>query len=83
MRLRGRRAEREHALKVDYKGVIVGDYSADLLVDETVIVELKTLPEYNPKDEAQLLNELKSSKIKVGMLINFGKHGVEYKRFIY
>jgi len=52
-------------------------------VDEKVIVELKVAKEYNPKDEAQLLNELKATTIKVGLLIDFGKKKVEFKRFIY
>ncbi len=42
------------------------DYEADLLVDEKVIVELKVAKEYNPRDEPQLLNELKATEIKVG-----------------
>ncbi len=58
-------------------------YEADLLVDGKVIVELKVAKQYNPKDEPQLLNELKATEIKVGLLINFGKKKVEFKRFIY
>jgi len=80
---RGHSAEIEHPIKVEFKGVIVGEYEADLLVDGKVIVELKVAKEYNPKDEPQLLNELKATEIKVGLLINFGKEKVEFKRFIY
>jgi len=80
---RGHSAEIEHPIKVEFKGAIAGEYEADLLVDEKVIVELKVAKEYNPKDEAQLLNELKATTIKVGLLINFGKEKVEFKRFIY
>lgn len=69
---RGLRAEIEHPIKVAYKGVIVGDYFADLLVDELVVVELKIAPNYNRQDEPQLLNELSATGIKVGLLINFG-----------
>ncbi|NIR51270.1 GxxExxY protein, partial [candidate division KSB1 bacterium] len=54
-------AEIEHPIKVKFKGVIVGEYEADLLVDEKVLVELKVAKEYNPKDEPQLLNELKAT----------------------
>ncbi len=46
-------------------------------------MELKVAKEYNPKDEPQLLIELKATTIKVGLLINFGKEKVEFKRFIY
>lgn len=76
-------AELEHNIKVKYKGTIVGEYAADLLVDEKVIVELKVAAEYNPKDEAQLLNQLKATKMKVGLLINFGREKVKFKRFVY
>jgi GxxExxY protein len=48
-----------------------------------VIVELKVAKEYQPADEAQLLNELKATGIKVGLLINFGRTKVEFKRFVY
>ena len=53
-----------------FKGTIVGEYEADLLVDDKVIVELKIVKHYNRKDEPQLLNELKATGIKVGMLVN-------------
>ncbi len=61
----------------------MGNYAADLLVDDKVIVELKVAKKYNSKDEAQLLNELKASEMEVGLLINFGRDKVEFKRFIY
>ena len=80
---RGHAAELEHDIKVKYKGTLVGEYVADLLVDEKVIVELKVTAEYNPKDEAQLLNQLKATEIEVGLLINFGREEVEFKRFVY
>ncbi len=80
---RGHSAELEHPINVTFKGAIVGEYEADLLVDDKVIVELKIARDYNPKDEPQLLNELKATEIKVGLLINFGKEKVEFKRFIY
>lgn len=80
---RGYSAELESAIKVKFKGVVVGDYAADLLVDEKVIVELKVAKKYNPKDEPQLLNELKATGMKVGLLINFGQEKLEFKRFVY
>ena len=61
----------------------MGEYQADFLVDDKVIVELKVAKEYRQKDEPQLLNELKATAMKVGMLINFGKEKVEFKRFVY
>ncbi len=80
---RGVCVEIEKRLQVQYKGVVVGDYEADLLVDNCVIVEIKIAPGYNKGDEAQLLNELKATGVKVGMLVNFGRYKVEYKRLVF
>jgi len=80
---RGLRVEIENPIKVAYKGVIVGDYYADLLVEGSVVVELKIAPSYNRQDEPQLLNELKATGIKVGLLINFGRTKVEFKRLVF
>jgi len=73
----------EHAIKVKFKDVVVGEYAVGLLVDGKVIVDLKVAKEYNPQDEPQLLNELKATGIKVGLLINFGKEKVAFNRLIY
>jgi GxxExxY protein len=80
---RGAKAQMEHPIKVSYKGVIVGDYAADLLVEDREIVELKISAEYCEADEPQLLNELVSTGIKVGLLINFGQDRVEFKRMVH
>jgi GxxExxY protein len=80
---RGLKAETEHRIKVFYKGVVVGDYQADVFVNDVVIVELKVAKTYNSEDEAQLLNELKATGIKVGLLINFGRTKVEFKRMVF
>jgi GxxExxY protein len=61
----------------------VGDYEVDLLVDGCVVVEIKVAPQYDKRDEAQLLNELRATGLKVGMLVNFGRTKVEYKRLIF
>ena len=75
-------AELEYRLPVHYKGVSVGEYFADLLVGGEVLVELKVAASYQRADEAQLLNALKASGKRVGMLINFGREKVEFQRFI-
>ena len=80
---RGATAEIEKRIQVQYKGVVVGDYDADLLVDGCVAVEIKVAPQYDKRDEAQLLNELKTTGLKVGMLVNFGRAKVEYKRLVF
>ena len=79
----GLHTEREYPIKVYYKGLIIGDYFADLFVEHKIIVELKIAKQYNPKDAPQLLNELKATGITTGLLINFGARKVEFKRFIY
>ena len=83
LEIRRLKAETEAEIQVWYKGVIVGDYRADILVNNCVLVELKVSPVINLKDEAQLLNELKATGIKVGLLMNFGKQKVEFIRRVY
>lgn len=83
LKKRGLEAEIEPSIQVRYKGVIVGDYRADILVSDVVLVELKVAREYNPDDEPQLLNALKASEIKTGLLINFGRTKVEFKRMVF
>jgi len=52
-------------------------------VNDCVIVELKVAREYDPAHEAQSLNELKGTGIKVGLLINFGRSKADFRRFVY
>ena len=80
---RGLVAEIETKIKVLYKGVVVGDYQADILVNNCVIGELKVAKEIQTADEPQLLNELKATGIKVGLLINFGRTKAEFKRMVF
>ncbi len=79
----GLKCEIECPIKVKYRNVIVGEFRADLFVNDVVIVELKTAKNYNAEDEPQLLNELKATGIKVGLLINFGRMKVEFKRMVF
>jgi GxxExxY protein len=82
LRLRGWQAEMESSIMVNYKDYVVGDYCADLFVNDVVIVELKVAAKYNSNDEAQLINELKATGMRVGLLINFGREKVEFKRLV-
>jgi GxxExxY protein len=79
---RGLKAETQKIITVRYKNAIVGDYVADIMVEDKVIVELKTEAQYNKMHEAQLLNYLKATGITVGLLINFGKEKCEFKRLV-
>jgi GxxExxY protein len=83
LKLRGRNAGLEFRIPVRYKGEGVGEYAADLLVENRVLVELKVAPEYQIADEAQLLNELKATGLKVGLLINFGRSKMQFKRMVF
>jgi GxxExxY protein len=82
LRLRGIAAEQQHGIDVRYKGVVIGQYATDVLVENKIVVELKAEREYNPKHEAQLLNYLKATGIKVGLLLNFGEKKCEFKRLV-
>ena len=80
---RGATAELEKRIQVRYKGAIVGDYDIGFLVGSCVAVETKVAPQYDKRDEAQLLNELKAMGLKVGLLVNLGRPKVEYKRLVF
>jgi GxxExxY protein len=78
----GIHAEQQFAISVMYKGALIGQYVADLFIESKVIVELKAEKEYNPKHEAQLLNYLKATGVRVGMVLNFGERKCEWKRLV-
>ena len=76
----GVKAKNQFPLKVYYKGIVVGDYIADLFVENSVIVELKSTKNTDGIHKAQVLNYLKASNQKVGLLINFGTPRVTVER---
>jgi GxxExxY protein len=78
----GLRCAHEVLFKVKYKDIVVGDYCADLVVESRVLVELKACTALDPVHEAQILNYLKASGIQVGLLLNFGKPKLQYRRFV-
>jgi GxxExxY protein len=78
----GLRVRRQHPIAVEYKGQLVGEYCADLLVESAVIVELKAAEALREEHEFQLLNYLKATGIEVGLLLNFGKKP-QFKRKIF
>jgi GxxExxY protein len=69
-------------LKVMFRGQVVGDFYPDLLVEGRLIIELKAVKSLTSEHEAQLLNYLKATSIKVGLLVNFGRSKVDWKRFV-
>ena len=81
LRKKNLNVETQKEINVTYKGTLVGSYFADMLVDGKVVVELKAVEVLTRAHEAQLLNYLKATEKKLGLLINFGKGRVEHKRF--
>jgi GxxExxY protein len=82
LRTRGMRAESQKPMAVHYKSVLMGQYFADLLVEEQLLVELKCCDKFAPEHLAQCLNYLKASGLRLALLVNFQKPKVEVKRII-
>jgi len=78
----GLRVEREVPFEVVFRGVVVGRYRADLIVESKVVVETKALNRLDLSGTAQLRNYLRASGLSVGLLLNFGTTA-EYKRVIF
>jgi GxxExxY protein len=76
----GLKAEVQQPVTVFYKGNQVGDFAADITVEDKVILELKSVLRLVEAHEVQLVNYLVATGISTGLLINFGKNGVEVKR---
>ena len=74
------KVEPEKPLSVYYDHVSVGEFFADLYVQDSIIVELKSVQTILKEHEAQLVNYLNAAKRKIGLIINFGPSGVEVKR---
>jgi GxxExxY protein len=79
---RGLKTENQVPIEVQYKAANVGEYFADLLVEDTVIVELKTVENLTKLHETQLLNYLKATGVKVGLLVNFQNKKAQIKRMV-
>ena len=77
------KAQAQVPIQVHYKGEIVGEYYADLVVEDKVIIELKAQEYLNKAHDAQLLNYLKATKIQVGLLVNFAYPKATVKRFVF
>lgn len=76
--------KQQHPVKVyDEDGTTIGDYFVDILVENKLIVELKTAKKIAAEHEAQILGYLKSSRLEHGLLINFGSYKFEIRKFIW
>ncbi len=81
--LRNISVEAQKEIKVFYKGDAVGTYFADLVVNGEILLELKAVERLNNIHKAQVLNYLKATGLKLGLLINFGRERVEYERLVF
>ena len=79
---RGLRFDRQAVFALEYRGEYVGAYIADLVVEDTVILELKAVAQLSPVMDAQVINYLKLSGQPVGFLVNFAGLRVEWRRFV-
>ncbi len=80
LRQKGLHVEAQVPLTVKFRGVIVGEFFADILVEHKLIIELKSVSALRPEHQAQVINYLKATGIEVGLLVNFGNPKLEYRR---
>lgn len=81
LREMGLKVQSQVPINVKFRGVSVGDFFADILVEDCVILELKAVKKLMPEHMAQVINYLNATGIDVGLLINFGNPKLEYRRF--
>ena len=75
--------KREQALEINYKNkLLTTKYFADFICYDKIIIELKALESLNSKHQSQVLNYLKATGYKLGLLVNFGSKNLEYKRIV-
>lgn len=79
---RGIPFEQFKRLAVDYKGVIVGEYIADFVIDGKIILEIKAVSEFHPRHEAQAINYLTTTGLRLAILLNFGADSLQSKRIV-
>ena len=80
---RGFRVTQQGRLQVFYDGVRVGDYHADILVDDQFIIEIKASEKNSPVHKAQVINYLKAAGLPLGFLVNFGKDFFSFERIVF
>jgi GxxExxY protein len=78
----GLKVLQQHPIQVWYDGVVVGEYFADLLVQDSVVVEIKAVKAFDETHWAQCLNYLKATGLRLCLLLNFGKPRLEIKRIV-
>ncbi|MEI7614903.1 MAG: GxxExxY protein [Betaproteobacteria bacterium] len=76
----GLRVECEKRIDVRYDGIVVGVFAVDMLVEERVMIENKSVQGIIPAHEVQLVNYLTATGIEIGLLLNFGRESLEFRR---
>ena len=82
LRRRDHRVDQQQGVEVWYKGERVGSYQADLIVDDSVVVELKSVVALDRAHRAQCLNYLRATRLQTGLVINFGRPRIEVQRVL-
>jgi GxxExxY protein len=77
---RGLRVEFQKPLEVFFRNKVVGNYIADLVLEDVVVIELKVAKTLTSEHLAQVINYLKATRLEVGILLNFGNPKIEYRR---
>jgi len=77
------KAHQQFPIKVQFHERIIGDYIADILVEDSIILELKAQDRILDVHKAQTLNYLKATNFKLALLLNFGKHKLEHERLVF
>ncbi|MBC8525454.1 MAG: GxxExxY protein [Candidatus Cloacimonetes bacterium] len=78
----GIQAEQQVPIKVYFEGKIIGDYVADILVENKIILELKSVENIIDVHRAQVLNYLTATRFHLAIILNFGKEKLEFERFV-
>ena len=81
-RQEGMRAKQQAPITVYFKGEAVGEYYADILVEDKIILEVKSVEKIIDKHRAQTLNYLKATGLRLSIILNFGKKKIEYERIV-
>jgi GxxExxY protein len=83
LRNRGMNLDQQHPIRVRYGEEIVGDYIADLLIEGSIVVEVKAVSLLNRAHHAQCINYLRATGLSVCLLLNFGRPRLELKRIVW
>lgn len=82
LRREGIRAEQQVPIKIHFENVVVGDYVADILIEEKLILELKAVEAISAIHRAQVINYLKATGVRLALILNFGNPKLQHERLV-